>query len=119
MTAATLKLEIEQGSTFRYALELKAGTAANAPALDLTGYVARMQIRADQAAATVLHEMTSANGGITIDALAGRLNLLISATATAAFAFDRAVYDLEIESAGGEVTRVIQGTVVLSREVTR
>jgi hypothetical protein len=33
--------------------------------------------------------------------------------------FSNAISDLEIESASGEVTRILQGVVTLSKEVTR
>ena len=42
-----------------------------------------------------------------------------SATQSAALDFNSAVYDLEIVSPAGVVTRLVQGTVTLSREVTR
>ena len=119
MPAAKLNLAIEQGATWRHGLALKAGPGANAPALDLTGFTARMQLRADLAAPAVLVELTSANGRITMTPLEGRLDLVLSSQDTTALDFDRAVYDLEIESAGGEVTRVLTGVVTLSRQVTR
>lgn len=119
MPAAKLNLAIEQGATWRHGLALRAGPGTQAPALDLTGFTARMQLRAELSAPDVLVELTSANGRIQITPLEGRLDLLLSATDTAALDFDRAVYDLEIESAGGEVTRVLTGVVTLSRQVTR
>ena len=119
MPAAKLNIAIEQGATFRHSLALKAGPTANAPALDLSGFTARMQLRADLSGLVVLLELTPANGRITLTPLDGRVDLCISATDTAALDFDRAVYDLEIESAGGEVTRVLAGVVTLSRQVTR
>ncbi len=119
MPAAKLNLTIEQGTTWRHSLSLKAGAGASAPALDLTGYIARMQLRAELAAPDVLLELTTTNTRITITPLDGRIDLLVSATDTTALEFDRAVYDLEIESAGGEVTRVLTGFVTLSRQVTR
>lgn len=119
MPAAKLNLAIEQGATWRHTLALKAGAGAQAPALDLTGYTARMQVRTELAAQDVLLELTGANGRITITPLDGRIDITVSATDTAALEFERAMYDLEIESAGGEVTRVLAGMVTLSRQVTR
>ncbi|TAG50441.1 MAG: hypothetical protein EAZ30_00015 [Betaproteobacteria bacterium] len=119
MPAAKQNLLIEQGTTWRYALELKAGVKATDPALNLTGYTAQMQLRSDIDSAIPIIALTIANGRITTAPLLGRLELLLSATETAALSFDRAVYDLEITSAGGEVTRVLQGSVALSKEVTR
>lgn len=119
MPAAKLNLSIEQGATWRHSLALKAGSGTGAPALDMSGYTARMQVRAELAAPDVLLELTSANGRITITPLDGRIDITVSATDTSGLQFERAVYDLEIESAGGEVTRVLAGMVTLSRQVTR
>lgn len=48
-------------------------------------------------------------------------NLYISATDTALIAWESGVFDLEIQYAAGpdEVDRLIYGSVVVSREVTR
>ena len=43
---------------------------------------------------------------------------LLSATDTSNLTFDTAVYDIEIEK-GGLVTRLLQGKIKLSKEVTR
>jgi hypothetical protein len=88
---------------------------------DLTGYTARMQIRITRGSTVTVHELTTENGGITLNAADGGINLLISDTDTAAFDFDNAVYDLElINTAGnGDVTRVAEGIVKLHKEVTR
>lgn len=119
MPAAKQNLFIEQGTTWRYPLALKAGATATSPALNLTGYTAHMQLRSDIGSATAIIALTTANGRITIAPLIGQVDLVLSATETAALAFDRAVYDLEIISASGEVTRILQGSVTLSKEVTR
>lgn len=119
MPAANLYITIEQGATFRHSLALKVGAGVTSPALDMTGYSARMQLRADYTATDVLLELTSSNGRIIITPLAGTLELAISATDTALLDFSKAIYDLEIESANGEVTRILQGVITLSKEVTR
>ena len=119
MAAGKLDISIEQGATFRHTLLVKQGEGDSAPAADLTSYTARMQIRADLAATDPLISLTTENGGLTITALLGKIELLISATATAALVFDSGVYDLELVSAGGEVTRLVQGKAKLSRGVTR
>lgn len=112
-----VKLFIDQGATFRKRLVWSTGTPA--VPVDLTGYTARMQIRADIASPTVLHELTTENGGITLGGATGQIDLYISAAATAAFAWQAGVYDLELVAPNGDVTRLIEGTVQVSREVTR
>lgn len=86
---------------------------------NLTGYTARMQIRPSVASSTVLANLTTENGGITLGGAAGTIVLNMSAADTAALNFDVAVYDLEIISSGGVVTRLLAGNVTLCKEVTR
>jgi len=118
MSAAKLKLSVEQGATFTKVLTWKAGTPA--VAVDLTGCTARMQIRPTIASATVHAELTTENGGITLGGAAGTVTILITATATAAFTWTEAVYDLEIVLADAvTVHRLVYGSVVVSPEVTR
>jgi hypothetical protein len=61
---------------------------------------------------------TGFNAGIVVDAT-GTVTLALTAAQSAALDFDRAYYDIEIVSPAGVVTRLVQGTVTLSREVTR
>ena len=116
MAAGALDLFVEQGSTFSYNLTLtdQVGTPLN-----LTGYTARMQMRRAVQSQDVLISLTTENGRLTITPLTGQIAINIEATATAALSFQTAVYDLEIQSDGGIVTRIIQGRVTLSPEVTR
>lgn len=87
--------------------------------VDLTGFSARMQIRAKLDDATVIKELTTTNGGIIIDNTNSTITVLISATDTAALTFSNGVYSLELVSSGGEVTALIAGTISLVKEVTR
>lgn len=114
--AGKLNLVIEQGTTFNPVLTYS--DSGNNP-IDLTGFTARMQIRASRTAAAFIHELTTGNGGITLGGVAGTIALLISDTDTAAFTFKTAVYDLELISAGGIVTRLLEGSVTLSKEATK
>ncbi|MCY1167378.1 hypothetical protein D9M73_73390 [compost metagenome] len=88
-------------------------------AIDLTGYTARMQVRQSIAAAEALLELTTENGGIAITPATGTITLTQTATQTAAYTWKRGVYDLEIVSPSGVVTRLIQGDIETSPEVTR
>jgi len=112
MSAARLNIEIEQGATWKHTLQLTSGDVT----MNLSGYTARMQIRKNYASESTLANLTSSSG-ITISQ--GTLSLLLSATSTTDLPSGAAVYDLEIESASGEVTRVIFGDVYISRQVTR
>lgn len=83
----------------------------------LTGYTARLAIK-DKVGGTVLHSLTTENTGIVINTSANTITLAISATDTAAFAWKKAVYDLEMVSASGVVTALISGSITVSKEVT-
>lgn len=117
MTPAQLDLTIYQGATFRKSFTWQTGDPLTA--VDLTGCTMRMQIRERRDATEVIVELTSENGGITITPLTGQFALYLSATATAALAVTKAVYDLEIVFANGDVVRFLQGKVTVSPEVTR
>lgn len=86
---------------------------------DLTGYTARMHIREEVDSTTPIIELTSTGGDITLDVLVGKITVTISATVTATFTFETAVFDIELEDGSGEVTRIAEGEVTLSTEVTR
>lgn len=86
--------------------------------VDMTGFTARMQIRQKLEDTNVIKELTTENGGITINNTNRTLTLTISATDTAAFTFQTAVYSLELVS-GATVIPFTGGTVSLVKEVTR
>ena len=111
MTAARWPVTIEQGTTWDPVLTLRD--------TDLTGYTARMQIRATVDAADVLLELSTANGKITIDGPAGQIKPLLTDIDTAAITWTSGFYDLELVSPSGHVDRLVQGTVTVDPEVTR
>ncbi len=117
---AKLKFTIYQGATFRKRLRWSV-KAAGVP-IDLTGCKARMQVRAEVESTEVLLELTTENGGITLGGTAGTIDFYVGATATAAITWTSGVFDLEIVHPGAlpdDVTRLAQGTVSVSPEVTR
>jgi len=115
MAATTYDLTIEQGATFSLVITYK----DNGVAVNLTGYTARMQVRATLESASTLVELTTANSRIALGGTAGTITLTISATDTAALTAGRGVYDLELVSGSGIVTRLLQGVATISRNVTR
>jgi len=116
MPAAKVDLYIEQGSTFEHKFTWKDG---NGDPIDLTGYAAKMQIREKKGAVDVLLELSTSNSMITLGGTAGTIELVISATDTAAITWKKAVYDLELVSATNKVTRLTEGNVTVSFEVTK
>lgn len=116
MPAAKLKLKIEQGATFRQSLDWK----SNGTPVNLTGYSTRMQMRNPIDSPIVIHELTTENGGITFtDSINGKFELFISDVNTSAFKFDSCVYDLEMIAPNTDVIRLLEGEIILSKEVTR
>lgn len=85
--------------------------------VSLVGYTARMSVK-DKIGGAVLHTMNTEGVGITLDVPTSTVNLTISATDTAAFAWKKGVYDLELVSASGVVTALLTGSVVVAKEVT-
>ena len=113
MIPTTTPLIIYQGSTFSKLLMI---SVAGAP-YNITGNTFRMQIRESRTKPIII-ELTTENGRISVNGAAGEVTLLISATDTAALSFSTALYDLEMIS-GSVVSRLIEGGVTLSREVTQ
>lgn len=124
MAAGTYNFTIEQGTTVDKQITWK---DPNGNPINLTGFTARMQIRSSVSSPTILHEFTTENGGITLGGATGVIHILASATVTAGWSWPAnpsqvlasGVYDLELVSPTGVVTRLIEGTVTLDPEVTR
>jgi hypothetical protein len=114
-----VELILPQGATFIYEVTYK-DPDTDLP-INLTGYSARMQIREKVDSTTTLYSAlsTGVSPAIVITAGSGLVVLTIPATTTAAFTFKKAVFDLEIQSTAGVVTRLVKGTILLDKEVTR
>lgn len=87
--------------------------------IDLTGFTARMQIRAKIDDDVIIKELTTSSGDIAVNNTTKTITLTIPAYVTAAFTFSTAVYSLEMISSGGQVTTLCNGTITLVKEVTR
>ena len=125
MIAGIYNLTCEQGADFLRSIILKYPDA-NDPTgstylnFDLAGYTARMQVRRTVESSSTMVSLTTENSGITIEpsSTKGEIRVIMSAATTAALD-SNGVYDLEIISGAGTVSRVIQGTFTLDLEVTR
>lgn len=109
-------IAIYQGSTYSQQFTWK---DQNGAAINLTGYSARMKVRPGVDSATVLLDLTTANAKITLGGVAGTITVNLTDVETAALAAMLGVYDLELISGGGVVTRLLQGNLIVSNEVTR
>ena len=122
MIAGIYNITCEQGTDFTRSCILKYPDPADSTGstyllYDLTGYTARMQIRRTLESATTEIELTTENSGIVLGGTAGTFVITMTNAQTAALDSD-GVYDLEIISGAGIVSRVIQGTFTLDLEVT-
>ena len=112
---------VDQGATVNTVFTIKNSARS---ALNITGYVARMQVRrfdgtTRDPSPTVIAEYTSYDGYLIIGGSAGTVTLLIPPADMAAYEPGSYVYDLEVESALGETTRIVQGKFIVRAEVTR
>jgi len=108
--AIKANLIIDQGATYATKLNI---TDANGIAVDLTGYSAAAQIR---------KHYTSSNSTpftVTLTAATGAVVLSLSSNSTANLVAGRYVYDVELIDGAGRISRIIEGTVTISPNVTR
>jgi len=128
MAAGRYSFVIEQGATLDFEI---AYTDSNGDPVDLTDYTGRMQIKstrgADTAYITLSSSLATDNTGLNFSGsnsvnppASGTIGIFISANSSSALDFNEAYYDLEIVSGSvyPVVTRVLEGKVKLSREVT-
>lgn len=107
--ATKANLVIDQGATFSTDLSL---TDESGDALQLSGYTANSQLRKWYTSANAVAFSTSIN----VDS--GVISLSLTANQTANLASGRYVYDVEITD-GSTVSRVVEGIVTITPNVTR
>jgi hypothetical protein len=131
MAAGLYNFVIEQGTTVDLRIDYK---DSEGTPFDLTNFSARMQIRNAPKGSIVYAKLSSTLnqcgtglnltptvGNKVYPKSSGSIGITISAASSSAFSFDQAYYDLEIVSGSGNcavVTRLLQGKVKLSKEVT-
>jgi len=131
MIAGVYNITIEQGSTFGRLISLEQPdlitdpTGATFENFNLAGFTARMHIRRTIDSTSTIIVLTTENSRITINPNIGvdatknnEISLSITAADTATITTS-GVYDLEIISSDGTVSKVIRGDVTLISEVTR
>lgn len=126
MAAGRYSFIIEQGATTNFQINW---TDESGSAIDLTGYHARMQVRPSVESDTVYLTLSSSlqedgtglnlsGSNFTTPLQSGSIAVYISAEDTAALNFNEAYYDLEMVKQN-TVTRLLEGKVKLSKNVTR
>ena len=126
MAAGKYSFTIEQGSTVDFEIAYK---DSSGNPIDLTGYQARMQLRPGPRSGVLYISLSSSlnadgtglnlsgSGGLK-PPTSGAIGVYISAVSSSQLSFDLASYDLELASSDGTVTRILEGKVKLSQEVT-
>ena len=109
--AIVSNLTVDQGTTFSANVDVsdESGNAQN-----LTGYSVAGQIRKSYDSSGY----TAFTATIT-NAAQGTINISLAPTVTNGLTAGRYVYDVEVTSGGGVVTRVLEGQVEVTPGVTR
>ena len=119
--AIKANLIIDQGSDFSATVDV---LDSDGQLFDLTGYSTRAQMRKSYASGLVAQFITSHNndGGVVSLSLPNS-NILVDGTVTQtgtnSIEPGRYLYDVEMESANGVVTRVLEGTITVTGGITR
>lgn len=102
-------ITVRQGETYRLTIPVQ--TEGGSP-ITLTGYSVAGQVRETHASATVLHDLapTADGSNVVIDIPAGT---------SAGWSWRYGVYDIELTAPDSKVTRLLEGSVTVSPEVTR
>lgn len=108
--AIKANLTIDQGSTFVSTLAL---TDSNDVPINLDLYTASAQMRKHYTSSNATSFSVTANG------TTGVITLALSANSTANLVSGRYVYDVEIVDGSGSITRVVEGIVTVTPNVTR
>jgi len=108
--ATKANLIIDQGASYSTNIDILDEYGI---AIDLTSYTGAAQMR---------KHYTSSNSvsfSVDLGGADGTVTLSLSANATANIASGRYVYDVELTSSSGEVSRVLEGIVTVTPNVTR
>lgn len=108
--AIKANLVVDQGTSFNATIDL---TDASDATYNLTGYTVAAQMRKNYTSSAATTFISSHND---VD---GQITLALSATTTSTIEPGRYLYDVEITSAAGSVTRVVEGIVTVTPGMTR
>lgn len=108
--ASRANLVVDQGATYNTTLTL---TDENGEPLDLTSVTAASQIRKSYSSSLAAEFTTSVN------VAAGEVTLSLTANQTGNLVAGRYVYDVELTDASNNITRIVEGVVTVTPQVTR
>lgn len=116
MTPGIVHFVCPQGTTFRRTVTYD----INDVPVNLSGYSARLQVRENYYSDNYVVSLDSGSiGGITLGGSAGTIDILIEDSVTTDITAGDYVYDLEIINPSSYVDRLIEGTFIVTPEVTR
>jgi len=107
-------IKARQGSTFTLSFTISTGGTV----WDLTGYSARMQVRASTTSTTKILNLATGSG-ITLGGAAGTVTCTASAATMAGIAANTYVYDIELVYPDGTVNALLEGKFTVTAEVTK
>lgn len=108
--ATKANIIIDQGTTFSTIINL---TDDNGDPIDLTGYTGDSEMRKHYSSSN------STSFGVTLGGVDGTVVLTLSANQTSNLTPGRYVYDVEVTSGANVVSRIVEGIVTVTPEVTR
>jgi len=106
----------DKGAVLNRSVALK---SAKKQPVDITGYTGRMHIREAISSTDIIEVQTTENNRLKINGPEGEILITIPSIEMETVDAGEYVYDLEVESPEGEVTRIIHGKFEVRPEVTR
>lgn len=114
--AQTYDFNVEQGTDSSVLFVLK---DMSGELLNLEGFTARMQIRRSKCGHALIDSLTTENGRMTIDVNKAQVEVKFTNETTSKYPPTTLVYDIELISVSGYVSRFLEGLVIVNAEVTR
>ena len=108
--ATKANITIDQGTTFSTVITL---ADEDNVLIDLTGYTANSQIRKHYSSSN------SQAFSISLGGASGTVTMSLTSTQTSNLVAGRYVYDVELKSSSNVVSRIVEGIVTVTPEVTR
>ena len=112
--AELYNFKVDQGATWQFDVIFKDDAGV---VIDITGYACKMHIRRTKTG-SLEQELTSTNSTIVLTPAEGKLTFTLSNTVTSSLS-GQYVYDIELTSDTGFVTRLLQGKIIIDAEVTK
>ena len=109
--ATKANLVIDQGTDYSTVVNV---SDSDGVAIDLTGYSGAGQLRKHYTSSNSVSFNVSVS-----NATAGEVTLALTATQTSNISAGRYVYDVEVTSTSNVVSRIVEGIVTITPQVTR